>query len=276
MSVSLYRKNKPGRDFRTEKQIADDIMLVISRSLDSVDDNGSRFDESIPFPDIPLNKEGMPKRRLTSEEEILLAKRFQALGDVNARNVLAMSQFRFAKMMVKRRNLSYADYDDALQEAMLGIYRAVETFDLSGKWRFNTYCSHWVKNKVNRLFARRRTFYSFNIEGTKEKARVISMDIEYPDGEGDTIKDNIPNDSNPDLDRMVYLSQLSDIVASATEEILEKDSSKRTKDIIYSRYFKCEPDSLEDLGERYGVSRERIRQNQNKISLNLGKNYLRG
>ena len=86
---------------------------------------------------------------LTREEEVELSTR-SLKGDARARNELIQKNLRLAVSVAKKMNRKGTDLEDLIQEANIGLMKAVEKFDPSKGFRFSTYAHWWIRQSVGR------------------------------------------------------------------------------------------------------------------------------
>ena len=86
---------------------------------------------------------------LTREEEVELAKR-SLKGDARARNELIQKNLRLAVSVAKKMHRKGVDLEDLIQEANIGLMKAVEKFDPTKGFRFSTYAHWWIRQAVGR------------------------------------------------------------------------------------------------------------------------------
>ncbi len=94
-------------------------------------------------------KEIGKKSLLTREEEVNLSKR-SLKGDARARNELIQRNLRLAVSVAKKMHRKGVDLEDLIQEANIGLMKAVEKFDPSKGFRFSTYAHWWIRQAVGR------------------------------------------------------------------------------------------------------------------------------
>jgi RNA polymerase primary sigma factor len=257
---------------------------------------------------------------LTPEEEVDLAKRIK-MGDQAALEKLTKANLRFVVSVAKQYQNQGLSLSDLINEGNLGLIKAAQRFDETRGFKFISYAVWWIRqsilqalaeqsrivrlplNKVGSLNKINKAFYELEQEYEREPspeeladmleipteevettlgvaARHVSMDAPFVEGEDNSLLDVLENNSTPDTDQELdYNQSLRREIERSLNTLTERQCD------VIKLYFGIgveHPMSLEDIGEKFGLTRERVRQIKDKAinklrSANrskLLKNYL--
>ena len=237
---------------------------------------------------------------ITVEEEVELAQRIRK-GDQEALEKLTKANLLFVVSVAKQYQNQGLSLPDLINEGNLGLIKAAEKFDETRGFKFISYAVWWIRqsilqalaeqsrivrlplnqvgslNKINKAFARFEQEHervpspeelASELELPREKVtdtlrvagRHISVDAPFADGEDNSLLDVLVNPDSPNADRGLINESLATEVDRALETLTERE-----RDII--RYFfgiGCSEMTLEEIGEKFDLTRERVRQIKEK------------
>ncbi|PIF06293.1 MAG: RNA polymerase subunit sigma [Draconibacterium sp.] len=237
---------------------------------------------------------------ITVEEEVELAQRIKK-GDQAALEKLTRANLRFVVSVAKQYQNQGLSLPDLINEGNLGLIKAAEKFDETRGFKFISYAVWWIRqsilqalaeqsrivrlplnqvgslNKINKAFSKFEQEHerkpspeelAESLELPADKVadtlrvsgRHVSVDAPFVDGEDNSLLDVLVNNDSPNADRSLIMESLSKEIHRALATLTERES-----DIIRLFFgIGCQEMTLEEIGERFGLTRERVRQIKEK------------
>lgn len=195
-------------------------------------------------------------RQLTREDEYELSRRARQ-GDAEARKKLARSNLPFVVAVAKKFTSRGARLDDLIQEGNVGLMKAIEHFDAKKNVRFATYAVWWIRAYITRYLKDNRSHVR---GGEHERLSMIDFSLDTPmDDDSESTYLERLEDGGPTPDVSYMRVEQDEEVAAALMRV-KRRLGDLGWDILQERLTQDKPRTLEELGERWGVSRERVRQ----------------
>ncbi|MGB4414010.1 MAG: RNA polymerase sigma factor RpoD/SigA [Paludibacter sp.] len=246
---------------------------------------------------------------ITVEEEVELAQRIRN-GDRVALEKLTRANLRFVVSVAKQYQNQGLSLPDLINEGNLGLIKAAEKFDETRGFKFISYAVWWIRqsilqalaeqsrivrlplNQVGSLNKINKAFSKFEQENErrpspeelseqldipvdkiadtmKVSGRHISVDAPFVEGEDNSLLDVMINDDSPNADRALINESLSKEI----ERVLAHTLSDRERDIVKKFFGIGVPEmTLEEIGDEFGLTRERVRQIKEKAIRKLRPN----
>ena len=234
---------------------------------------------------------------LTAEEELNLARKVSE-GDETARSLMIESNLRLVVNIAKRYMNRGLPLLDLIEEGNMGLIRAVEKFDYERGFRFSTYATWWIRQAIERAIVNQARIIRLPVHVSEDITLILKTErrliqemggdptmqdvaerlelpltkvqyifqlvrrtssIENPIGGDDDqeLMDLIPDEKAVMPSEQVEDEKRLSMILSWLNQLLQNE-----REIIILRFGleDGEPKTLESIGQRYGVTRERIRQ----------------
>jgi RNA polymerase sigma-32 factor len=244
---------------------------------------------------------------ISKEQELLLFKKLHSSDDLEAARKLVMAHLRFVVHVAKTYKGYGLPLIDLIQEGNIGLMKAVKKFDPEKNVRLLSFAIYWIRAEIHEFVlknwrivkvattkAQRKLFFKLKSKKTgstwltesekinianelnvktetisQMESRLSGNDISYDPMEEDDVSPSayLTDDIDP-LVKLESEDQSSNDISRLKQAMLKLDD--RSKDIIQQRYLLDNKSTLDDLSKKYNISKERVRQIENK-SLSLIK-----
>src|SRR5882724_9400652 len=247
---------------------------------------------------------------ITADQEVELAKRIRD-GDQVALQKLAKANLRFVVSVAKQYQNNGMTLGDLINEGNVGLIRAASRFDETRGFKFISYAVWWIRqsimqalaeqsrivrlplnrvgslNKISRAFSELEQKYEREpsaeelakfLEITPEEVetnqrlsgRSISVNAPFVQGEENSLLDVLENDSEEALDQGLLNNSLQKEIARSLSTLTERESE------VIASYFGLNGSqsmTLEEIGDKFSLTRERVRQIKEKATRKLRHGY---
>jgi len=243
---------------------------------------------------------------LTPDEEVELAKRIKE-GDQIALEKLTKANLRFVVSVAKQYQNQGLSLGDLINEGNLGLIKAAQRFDETRGFKFISYAVWWIRqsilqalaeqsrivrlplnrvgslNKISKTFSELEQKYEREpspeelaevldvttaevVDTMKISGRHVSMDAPFVQGEENSLLDVLENDMEETPDSGLMNDSLRREVQRALSTLTQREAD------VITLYFGLNGEhsmTLEEIGEKFNLTRERVRQIKEKASLRL-------
>lgn len=245
---------------------------------------------------------------ISAEEEVELARRIKT-GDRKALEKLTKANLRFVVSVAKQYPNQGLSLPDLINEGNIGLLKAAEKFDETRGFKFISYAVWWIRqsilqaiaeqgrvvrlplnqvgsvNRINKVLSKfeqeneRRPSVDEIADKTdlphekiedvlKVNTRQVSVDAPMADGDGTSMIDFMQSDSDSSTDEELLKESLRAEIASALSVL-----NDRERNVIEAFYGINQPEcTMEEIGKKYGLTRERVRQIREKAIRRLKQN----
>ena len=251
-----------------------------------------------------ISKETM----ISAEEEVELAQRIKK-GDQKALERLTKANLRFVVSVAKQYQNQGLSLPDLINEGNLGLLKAAERFDETRGFKFISYAVWWIRQSILQAIAEQSRIVRLPLnqvgavnrinreanrfeqeherrpsaEELSEKVDLpedkiddalhvsghhVSVDAPFVDGEDNSLLDVLVNDDAPQADRQLVLESLRAEIRNALQMLTDRE-----RKVITAFFGIDQPEmTLEEIGSKYGLTRERVRQIKEKAIRRLRGN----
>ncbi len=248
------------------------------------------------------------EKMISAEEEVRLAQRIKQ-GDEKALDELTKANLRFVVSVAKQYQNQGLSLPDLINEGNVGLIKAARKFDETRGFKFISYAVWWIRqsilqalaqqsrmvrlplNQVGSLHKVSRAANEFEqknerkpsieelagdvdlpeekiAEAIKADTRHVSVDAPFTSDDSNSLLDVIPNGNSPSADKELLRESLQKEIERALETL-----SPRERNVIKAFFGIGQQEmTLEEIGDKYGLTRERVRQIKEKAIRRLRHN----
>ena len=240
------------------------------------------------------------KELISVDEEVELAQRIRQ-GDQAALDKLVSANLRFVVSVAKQYQNQGLSLPDLIDEGNLGLIKAAQKFDETRGFKFISYAVWWIRQSILQALAEQSRIVRLPLnqvgslnkiskelskfeqeherrpstselaerlhvpfdkisDSMKVSGRHVSVDAPFQEGEDNSLLDVLPNDDSPMADQALNQESLSKEINRALEQL-----TPRERDILKMFFgIGCQEMTLEEIGAKFDLTRERVRQIKEK------------
>ena len=242
---------------------------------------------------------------ISVDEEVELAQRIRE-GDRQALDKLVSANLRFVVSVAKQYQNQGLSLPDLIDEGNLGLIKAAQKFDETRGFKFISYAVWWIRQSILQALAEQARIVRLPLnqvgslnkiskelsrfeqeherrpsttelaerlgvaeekvaDSMKVSGRHVSVDAPFVDGEDNSLLDVLPNEDSPMADSTLNYESLSKEVDRALDQLTPRESE------ILRMFFGigCQEMTLEEIGAKFDLTRERVRQIKEKAIRHL-------